>query len=227
VLHVLAAGGLRPDPDQGREWLRHELTHQEYHQQSLLERLLSFLKDLFDKFTHAASGATPLSTLAAIVVAIALIGLLIYVLPRVRHTPAARGLERVVLTQGDVTAVELRARAEQAFREGRPEAAVGDAYRALARRMVERGTIEQTVGSTAHELAERLVLRFPDHTDRLVRSANLFDSVVYGEHRASSGDAELVLRLDDELRHTRPVDDARLRGPALVVPFGGAQEPPR
>jgi len=227
VLSLPAADGLRPDPSQGRDWLARELAHPEYHRQTLLERLRDWLLDLFDSASNAASAASPLATFAAIVVAIGVVGLVVFVLPRIRRTPSVRASEREVLTDRDVTAAQLRSRAEESLRLGRHEEALGDAYRAAAKRMVERGTIEQTVGSTAHELADRMVQRFPDHADRLTLAANLFDAVVYGEHPATRGDAELVLLLDDELQRVRPVDDARIAGPSLVRPFGGAQEPPR
>jgi hypothetical protein len=211
------ADGLRPEPDQAREWLSRELAHADYHRQSLVERIRDWLFDLCDELTTRASGASPLSTFAALVVAVAVIGLLVYLLPRVRRDPVAAD-RREVLADPDATATQLRARAEEALRDGRDEDAVGDAYRALAKRMVERGTIEQTVGSTAHELAERMVQRFPGHAELLVEAADLFDAVVYGGHTASRRDAELVLALDDELQRVRPVDDAGLPRRALAVP---------
>jgi hypothetical protein len=214
----ISADGLRPDPSQGRDWLARELAHPEYHRQSLLERIRDWLLDFFDSAANAASSASPLATFAAILLAIAVIGLVVFVLPRVRRTPATRERNPAVLAGSDVTAAELRVRAEQALRDGRPEDAVADAYRALATRMVERRAIEQTVGSTAHELADRMAVRFPEQAERIVRSADLFDGVVYGEHRAGPHDAELVLRLDDDLRLVRPVDDARLTRSALAVP---------
>ena len=211
--------GLLPDPDSGRELLRDELAKQEYHRESLLERVIGWVMDKFDALGNAASGAGSLSTFAAVLVAVALIGLLIYVIPRIRRTrSAAAATDRSVLQDAEAGAAQLRSRAEMALAEGHLEAALGDAYRALAKRMVERGTIQLTVGSTAHELADRMAQRFPDVAERLFAAADDFDAVVYGDHPAARIDVQRVLDLDDELQRLRPVDDARVALSSLAVP---------
>ncbi len=214
---VLAPGDpLRPDPDQAREWLREELAKPDY-QRPLLERLLGWFNERLDDITSVASGASQLSALAAIVLAVALVGLLLYVAPRVRRERTVRRGDRGPLLEEDVTATELRARAEQALADGRLEDAAVDGYRALATRMVERGTLDATPGSTAHELATRLAARFPAQASGLVTAADLFDAVLYGDHPASREDARSVLALDDVLQRTRPVDPVAAV-PPLVVP---------
>ncbi len=102
-----------------------------------------------------------------------------------------------------ITAAALRARAEAALAEGRFGDALVDAYRALAVRQVERGRIEDLPQATAHELAAGLGLEFPAQRLLIDRSADLFDSVLYGDHPATREQAIDVLALDDELSGRR------------------------
>jgi len=177
------------------------------------------VQDRFDDLADAASGAGSLSTFVAILVAVVALALLAFVLPRVRRTATAAGSNvGDVLGDHETSAADFRRRADAALSEERFDEALSDAYRALAKRTVERGAIEQSVGSTAHELAERMARRFPTFAERLVHAADLFDAVVYGRHPARREDVLVVLTLDDELRRARPTEDAELSLSSLVVP---------
>ncbi|MDQ3156464.1 MAG: DUF4129 domain-containing protein [Actinomycetota bacterium] len=191
---------LEPSPDEAISLLRRELLKPEYFEGNWVNRLLGWLDRLLGRGMEAANDFTPLSTFAAMLVAVLLIGGLAWLIARTRpsaRTPSAR---HAVLTDEVVTAAQLRARAQAALAEGRNEEALVDGFRALAVRQVERGRLEDTPGTTAQEAARVLSRAYPDQRSRVDGSALLFDSVLYGDRPASRGQAVDVLELDDELR---------------------------
>jgi hypothetical protein len=198
-----AGAPLDPSPDEARSWLQRELLHPEYHQQNVVERLLTWLDRLIGRGLAAAELASPLSTLAAMVVFLLLLGALIWLLSRTQRTRRARSTIGPVLGRDVISAAELRARAEAALTGGRPEEALVDGFRALAVRQVERGRLDDSPGATAHEVAMSLAAEFPQHGERVGENARLFDLVLYGDRPATPEQATGVLTLDDELAGAR------------------------
>ncbi|GEP36535.1 hypothetical protein NPS01_01980 [Nocardioides psychrotolerans] len=194
---------LDPTPEEARSLLRRELLAPDYHDQDLVQRLITWLERLIDRGVASASGAPPLQTLAVMVVAVALVAGLVLLLSRARRTARAAGERRAVLTEESVTADQLRARAEVALADGRPEDALVDAFRALALRQLERGRLDDTPGATAHEVALALAAQHPHQRARIDTGADLFDSVLYGDRRATHEQAHAVLTLDDDLAGVR------------------------
>jgi hypothetical protein len=200
--------GLRPDPplvpgpDEARDELRRELVRPEY-QQDFLSRALDRIQRLFQEAAGAAADAGVASYAAALVVFLLLGLCMLWLVSRARASAAVAADHGPVLTPEQVTAAQLRRRAEEALSEGRLEDAVVDGVRALTVRQVERGRLELLPGATAREVTLRLAADFEDHRPRLARLALLFDSVRYGRRRATTGDAESVLALDDDLAGAR------------------------
>jgi hypothetical protein len=190
---------LDPSGSEARAKLRDELLHPEYHQQNLLQQIFDWVEREVNKGLDRASQASPLSTLAIMVIFSALVVVLTLLASRARRTARDRDEKRAVLTEEIVTAAELRARAEAALEAGRFEEAVVEGYRALAVRQVERGRLTDTPGATAHEVASILAAQYPALGDRVGSSAQLFDEVLYGERPATRHQAESVLSLDDDL----------------------------
>lgn len=193
---------LVPSPDEARGALRRELLQPEY-QQDPLSRVLDWLQRRFAEAIATAADAGAASYVAAAVVFLLLTLSLIWLVSRARPSGVSAGESRPLLTEERVTAAELRRRAEDALREGRLEDAVVDGVRALTVRQVERGRLEIVPGATAREVAMRLAADHEEQRPRLARLAHLFDSVRYGGRSASSGDAESVLALDDDLAGVR------------------------
>ena len=194
---------LEPSAGEARSWLERELLHQEYHQQNTLQSLLTWLERQINRGLAAAEQAPALSTLAAMLIFLLLLCGLAWILSRLRTTSRARTGSGPVLDNGVVTATELRARAEAALEDGRPEEALVDGFRALAVRQVERGRLEDSPGATAHEVAISLAAEYPDHRERVGDNALLFDLVLYGDRPATPEQATGVLALDDELAGAR------------------------
>jgi Domain of unknown function (DUF4129) len=203
LLRALAVDPLDPSPDDARSWLQRELLDPEYHQENLVERLVTWLQRQVLRGLAAAEQAPPLSTFAAMLVFLLLLGGLVWLLSRTRGSHRDRTAAGPVLNDEVVTAAELRARAEAALAGGRPEEAVVDGFRALAVRQVERGRLEDSPGATAHEVAMTLATRYPQHGERVGDNARLFDLVLYGDRPATPDQATGVLSLDDELAAAR------------------------
>jgi hypothetical protein len=194
---------LDPSAGEARSWLQRELLRPEYHQQNVVERLITWLERQIGRGLAAAGEASLLSTLAAILIFLLLVGALVWLFSRIQATRRTRTSVGPVLDEEVVTAAQLRARAEAALVGGRAEEAVVDGFRALAVRQVERGRLEDSPGATAHEVAMSLATEYPQHGERVDDNARLFDRVLYGDRPATTEQATGVLALDDELAGAR------------------------
>jgi len=203
VILLVVVRLLEPSPDEASSLLRRELLKPEYHEGDWVRRLLEWLDRLISRGMEAANDNSPLSTFAAMLVAVLLVGGLAWLIARTRHSARTPSAKHAVLTDEVVTATQLRARAEAALAEGRNEEALVDGFRALAVRQVERGRLDDTPGTTAQEAARVLSVEFPDQRSRVDGSAALFDSVLYGDRPATRVQAVDVLELDDDLRSKR------------------------
>jgi hypothetical protein len=194
---------LDPSGEEARSWLQRELLNPEYHQENVVQRLITWLERQIARGLAAAEQAPPLSTLAAMLTFLLMLGGLVWLLSRTRGTRRVRTSTGPVLVGDVLTAAELRGRAEVALAGGRPEEALVDGFRALAVRQVERGRLEDSPGATAHEVAMSLATEFPQHGQRVGDNARLFDLVLYGDRPATPEQASGVLTLDDELAGAR------------------------
>jgi len=203
VLVLLSDPPLDTPPDEARSKLRRELLRPEYNEQNLLQRFFTWIERQVGRGLDAASDAPPLSTLMAMVILVLLVLLIGWLVSRARLTARTDEQDRAVLTEEQVTADELRARADRALAEGRHEDAVVEGFRALTARQVERGRLADAPGATAHEVALALGREFPHLRSRVEAGGSLFDAVLYGDRPASGDQARSVVSLDDELRVRR------------------------
>ncbi|QGA06577.1 DUF4129 domain-containing protein [Nocardioides sp. dk884] len=189
---------LDPSPEEARELVRRELLRSEYHDRDLIERLLTWVERQLGTVADAASAAPPLSTLAAMLVLLALVLALGWLLSRARRSARVRPSGAAVLTDEPLTAADLRARARAAHAAGRHEDAVVDGFRAIALAQLERDELAAAPGRTAHEVAEALAVRHPGRAAQAREAGLLFDLVRYGDRSASPA-AAAVLALDADL----------------------------
>jgi hypothetical protein len=198
--------GLDPTPAEARRWLSDELNGSDYHDpwlDTVIRWVLEQLAKLLDGANNLANGG--LSPAITVLVALVVIALLVWVLPKVRREPAVAASDGAVLEDLTITSRTYRDRAAQAFADGRYDDAVLDGFRAIAKDMSDRTLLDDAPGRTAHEVSLALAPPFPDHADRLARAANVFDAVRYGHRRATADQAGHVRQLDAELVKTRPV----------------------
>jgi Domain of unknown function (DUF4129) len=194
---------LHPSGAEGRRLLREELLHAEYHRQNVFQRILDWLARRLDHGVGAASGSAWVTTLVTMALVALLVVGLAWVLTRLRRDRRRRAASDALLPEHHATAAELRRRAEAALREGRHDAALVDAFRAVAARQVERGRIDDQPGATVHEVAARLAATYPTHGSRVGRTAELFDATMYGHRAASHEEAAEAIDLDDTLAGAR------------------------
>ncbi|HET7305403.1 MAG TPA: DUF4129 domain-containing protein [Segeticoccus sp.] len=206
---------LDPGSDEARRWLEGELAHAEYHQgNTFLDRLAEWFADLFNRSTELPSASNPVSMTVTVVLAVLVVALLAWVLPRVRRERRVRSGREGVLTDPALTAADYRQRADRALALGRFDEALLDAFRALTRVATDRTLLDDAPGRTAHEVGVALSVPFPQHADALTRAADLFDAVRYGDTHVGADEARWVRRLDTELAATRPRHDDGPGGPA-------------
>jgi hypothetical protein len=167
--------------------------------------LSRWITDQLGKLLDGASHLAGLSAGITALIALVVIALLAWILPKVRRERVVAGSDGVVLDDVTITARLYRSMAAQAIRDGRYDDAVLDRFRAIAKDMSDRRVLNDAPGRTAHEVSVTLASPFPDHADRLARAADLFDSVRYGHRHASAHQAGQIQDLDAELVTTRPI----------------------
>lgn len=202
--------GLNPTPPQARTWLRQELQGPDY-QSPWLDSISRWITDQLGSLLDGARHLAGLSPLITVLIALVVIALLVWVLPKVHRERVISVSHEAVLNNETISARRYRDLAAEAARDGRYDDAVLDGFRAIAKDMSDRTMLNDAPGRTAHEVSMALALPFPDHADRLARAADLFDSVRYGHRRASAYQADQIHHLDEELTTTR----ALLPAPSL------------
>ena len=198
--------GLDPTPAEARRWLSDELSGPDYHDpwlDTVIRWVLEQLAKLLNGANNLANGG--LSPVITALVAVVVIALLVWVLPKVRREPVANHSDAAVLEDVTITPRHYRDLAAEALRDGRYDDAVLDGFRAIAKEMSDRRVLDDAPGRTAHEVSLALASPFPDHAARLARAADLFDSVRYGHRRATAYQAGQIHQLDAELVTTRPL----------------------
>lgn len=197
--------GLEPSPDEARRWLEQELQGSDYGEPLLdqaLRWILEQLRSILDNVNNLAGGG--LSPVITVLVALMVVALLVWVVPRVRRERVVASPDGAVLDDPTITPGTYRQLAARALAEGRYDKAVLDGFRAIAKDMSDRTLLDDAPSRTAHEVSLALAPTFPGHADRLASAANVFDAVRYGHRRAGADQADDVLQLDRELTKARP-----------------------
>jgi len=87
---------LDPSGDEARSLLRRELLHPEYHQDNLVLRLVNWLSRLLDRGLTEARELPPLTTFAAMLVGLLLLGALGWLVSRARRVQRESSQGRVL-----------------------------------------------------------------------------------------------------------------------------------
>ena len=200
-----AQRGVDPTPAEARRWLRDELSGPDYHDpwlDTVIRWVLEQLGKLLEGANNLANGG--LSPVITALMAVVVIALLAWVLPKVRRNLVAARQDEAVLMDPTITPGTYRTLASGAFADGRYDDAVLDGFRAIAKDMSDRTLLDDSPGRTAHEVSLELAQPFPHHAAQLAQAANIFDAVRYGHRHATSEQAGHVRALDAELAKTRP-----------------------
>lgn len=197
-----------PDADEARRLAEHELSKSEYlaAQPNAFDRaslaVLEFLKDLLSPDSNGGAGGTfVLIGLAVIVVGLLVCGIILWGRPRASRR--AQRHETLLGEHDQLSAHELRAKAEQSARAGHWNLAMTQRYRALARGLIERELLTPAPGATAQAIAVAASLAFPAEQQALLDAAARFDQVRY---LGFSGDEQgylAILAADERISESR------------------------
>lgn len=206
MIALPAAVPVEPDAGTARRWLLDELAKPAYAAAEptpfdrAVQAFLTWFSGLFD----VRGSSTPpvlLAVAIALVVAVLVVALLLFGLPRINRRSAVGALF------GDDdrrTADEMRRAAEAALAQGDFSLAVLERFRALARGLDERTLVAVFPGTTASAFAVSAARAFPPEHGELRAAAELFDGVRYADEAATREDALSVSALDDRLAAARP-----------------------
>lgn len=211
---VMSQPPVTPSADEARQWAERELTKAIYNDDpTLLEQVLDWLTDLWDRLQDATGALGPVATPLVIVGVLVLILAVAFVLAGpVRRRRRRRGADSVAVLDGDErSALQIRAAADRAAAGGDYPLATLERYRAIVRSLDERAILVDRPGRTAHEAAAAAAPTFPDHAGELTSAAGVFDAVCYGHRAATRADYASMCDVDAGLTAARPVrNDAPL-----------------
>jgi hypothetical protein len=200
---------LDPSAAQAREQLLQELAKLGYQESkpSWVDDVVNWVSNLFESlFRNVGSpGGGPsliLVVIAIIVIAAAVVGFVLFGLPRINRRSSLRG--GVFADDDNRSSGDLRSAAERAADSGDFTTAIEEGFRAIARGLAERTVLTTFPGTTAHGFAREARRAFPEFGDELAFAATAFDAVRY---LGSAGTEEQWLRVRDleaGLRTTRP-----------------------
>lgn len=168
--------------------------------QRALTWVLERLQELFD----AATRATPGGPWGLLVLALVAAAVVVAVRWRAGAVRRAGGAPPPLFAGRPQTAAEHRAAADRAATEGRFADAVRERFRAVVRRLEERGLLDERPGRTADEAADDAALVLPGCGPGLRAGARLFDEVVYGRRPADATADARLRALDAEVESARP-----------------------
>lgn len=199
---------LTPSADDAREWAEAELAKAIYNNEpTLLERLLSWLSELWRELMSWNSSVGPVVVpLVVLAVVVLIVAAALLIGGPIRRRRARQQAPSAVVLDGDErTSGELRTAAEAAAAAGDHSLAVLERFRAIVRALDERVVLEDRAGRTAHEAATEAGRGLPDCATDLLTASQLFDVVCYGDRQAERADYDRVVAVDQTVAAARPV----------------------
>jgi Domain of unknown function (DUF4129) len=202
------------DRDAAHEAAQRELGKPIYPKASLTERLMDWLSELLYKLMVEGSSVpggwftiSVLLTLLAVAVVVA-----VRIARRTMRTK--RGDGYALFGEHELSAAEHRATAEQHAAAGNWSAAIRHRLRAVARQLEENGVLDPVPGRTATELARDAGRAVPNLAAELLRAADAFNDVTYGERPGTESGYRMIADLDEHLRRRTAAPTATSSAPA-------------
>jgi Domain of unknown function (DUF4129) len=202
------------DRDAAHEAAQRELGKPIYPKPSLTERLMDWIEELLYKLVVEGSsvpGGWFTITVLLILLAVAVV-VAIRIARRTMRTN--RGDGYALFGEHELSAAEHRATAEQFAAVGNWAAAIRHRLRAVARQLEENGVLDPVPGRTATELARDAGRAVPNLAAELLRAANAFNDVTYGERPGTEAAYRMVADLDSHLRRHTAAAAAGFAAPA-------------
>jgi hypothetical protein len=189
------------DRDTAHEAAQRELDKPIYAGGSVSQRVNEWIHELLYRIIEKGS-SLPGGWLTITVLITLLIAAVVIAVRIARRTIRTRaGGDYQLFDVGQLTAAQHRAIAERFAAEENWAAAIRHRLRAVARGLEENGTLDPAPGRTASELAADAASRLPALAAELSRSATAFNDVTYGERPGTQPAYQIIVDLDDHLRH--------------------------
>jgi hypothetical protein len=193
------------DRDAAHEAAQHELSKPIYPKASLTDRLSEWIDELLYRIMLKGS-ALPGGWFTITVLVIVFVVAVVVAIRVARRTMRTnRSGNYALFGAHELSATEHRATAEQYAATGNWAAAIRHRLRAVARQLEESGVLNPVPGRTATELARDAGLAMRDLSGELLRAADAFNDVTYGERPGTESAYRMVGDLDDRLRTHAPV----------------------
>jgi hypothetical protein len=209
------------DRDAAHEAAQRELGKPIYPKASLTERLMDWIDELLYKLM--VEGSSVPGGWFTITVLLILLAVAVVVAVRIarRTMRTNRGGGDALFGEHELSAAEHRATAEQYAAAGNWAAAIRHRLRAVARQLEENGVLDPVPGRTATEVARDAGRAVPNLAAELLRAADAFNDVTYGERPGTETAYRMITDLDDHLRHHTAATTAG--SPAPVAPEDWAE----
>src|SRR4051794_33133860 len=178
-----------------------------YPKESLTERLADWIDELLYRLADA--GASLPGGWLTLSVLLILLAIAVVVAVRIarRTMRTNRGGGPALFGEHELSAAAHRATAEQHAAAANGSAATRHRLRAVARQLEETAVLDPVPGRTATELARDAGRAIPNLAPELIRAADAFNDVTYGERPGTESAYRMIADLDDHLRfHTQAVD---------------------
>lgn len=187
------------DSDTAREAAERELSKPIYPRPSPRQQFFDFIETLVRRLVlkgaELPGGWFTISLLLILLVAAVLVAVHIG-----RRTLGDRHRDRPLFGTTALSAAEHRATAQRCAASQDWAEAIRHRLRAVARELEETGVVQPAPGRTATELARDAGVALPGLAAGLIRAAETFNDVNYGELPATSDRYRIIAELDDQVR---------------------------
>lgn len=209
------------DRDAAHEAAQRELGKPIYPKASLTERLMDWISELLYKLMVEGSSVPGGWFTVSVLLTLLAVAVLVAVRIARRTMRTKRGGGYALFGEHELSAAEHRATAEQHAATGNWSAAIRHRLRAVARQLEENGVLDPVPGRTATELARDAGRAVPNLAAELLRAADAFNDVTYGERPGTESAYRMIADLDEHLRRHSAAPTAI--SPAPAAPEGWAQ----
>lgn len=202
---------LLPDPDEARSWLEDELAKPAYAEaqptwfDQMAKAIGDFISGILNPQVGPGGGMVLAAIIGVLIVAIIVAAIIVWGVPRARASSRLTADDLLFGEEETRTAAELRQAAQQAAAAGDYDEAVILRFRALARRLSERGAVRLGPGATVHAFAAQASSAFPNEVAELSAAADVFDAVRYLRQPGTAEAYDRIGHTDERLERSRPV----------------------
>ncbi|PRZ14194.1 DUF4129 domain-containing protein [Nesterenkonia sandarakina] len=196
---------MQPEPDEARRLLEQELSDPRYQRDATgplreaAERFFGWLDQLSLNLGPVNLPMGPVLLLILLLAAVILC--IVLVRPRLQR---GTDPEDLLTSPADITADQMRQRAESHAQTGRFDEACRELFRAVIRAAEERRELAKQAGRTATEAGASLARAHPAQARAAVHAAELFNYSRYGGGSLQRADYDTLLTLDARLQSAQP-----------------------